>query len=51
MKIRYVGNHVQIRVAATGQTCERGQVITVPDRLGRKLCEQTVWKQVKEKDE
>ncbi len=40
MKLLYSGPHAEIEVAATGQRCERGDVIDVPEDLGKALLEQ-----------
>lgn len=44
MRIRYVGPHKTVEIAATGQTCDRGKTVDVPADLARQLCKQASWK-------
>ncbi|GEM_PF-3930669 len=47
MKIRYVGPHSVVEIAATGQTVERGGTVDVDDDVAEALCLQDCWQQVK----
>jgi hypothetical protein len=51
MKIRYVGPHTSVEIAATRQRVEQGKTVEVPAKVGRELVKQSVWKQVREKKE
>lgn len=44
MRVRYVGPHKTVEIAATGQTCERGKTVDVPADIGRELVKQASWK-------
>lgn len=49
MKIRYVGPHKTVEIAATRQTCDRGQTVNVPADVARELVKQASWKKVSTK--
>lgn len=46
MKIRYVGPHVQVQIAATGQTVDRGETVDVEPDVAKALLKQSSWKKV-----
>ncbi len=47
MKIRYVGPHKQVEIAATGQVCPQGEPVEVKADLARSLLKQASWEKVK----
>jgi hypothetical protein len=49
VKIRYVGPHESVEIAATRQTVENGETVDVPAAVGRSLVKQASWKKVTEK--
>lgn len=51
MKIRYVGPHAEVHIAATGQTAHRGIPLDVAAKVARALLEQVSWERVTEKKE
>lgn len=46
MRVRYVGPHKTVEIAATRQTCDRGQTVDVPADVARQLVKQAAWKKV-----
>ena len=51
MKVRYVGPHAEVTIAATGQTVARGDTVEVDTVLARALCEQATWQPVRPRKE
>lgn len=51
MKIRYVGPHESVEIAATGQTVERGGTVDVHQTLARQLVKQAAWEKASVKNE
>lgn len=51
MKVRYVGPHAEVTIAATGQTVARGDTVEVSARLAAALCEQATWEPVRARKE
>lgn len=51
MKIRYVGPHQTVEIAATGQICPKGETVDVKADLARSLVKQASWEKVKPKPE
>lgn len=46
MKIRYVGPHTEVTIAATGQKVARGKTVEVSAAVGKSLSAQSDWKKV-----
>jgi hypothetical protein len=46
MKVRYVGPHASVEIAATRQIAENGKTVEVPAEIGRELVKQASWKKV-----
>jgi hypothetical protein len=51
VKVRYVGIHNKVEIAAIRQFVERGKTIDVPADVGRALVKQASWKKVATKKE
>jgi len=47
MNVKYVGSDKGLQIAATGQVVDPGDVVEVPDALGKNLIEQDIWEPVK----
>ena len=45
MHVVYSGPIDSVEIAELGLTAPRGKVVEVPDELGKRLCEQSVWEQ------
>ena len=43
MRITYIGPQRARVVASTGQKCDRGESIDVPDSVGERLVRQSAW--------
>jgi len=51
MNVKYVGSDKGLQIAATGQVVDPGDVVEVPDDLGKNLCEQDIWEKAPTKKE
>lgn len=51
MRIKYVGPHQTVTIAATGQTAERGKPLDVDAQTANRLLDQAYWKRATRKKE
>lgn len=50
MRVTYTGPHDEVEIAATGQTCKRGESVDVPAEIAKSLTEQSDWSAAKTKE-
>lgn len=47
MKVKYIGPHTEVEIAASGDVVKRGETATVSKELGESLClQEDNWKAV-----
>jgi hypothetical protein len=46
VKLRYLGPHAEVEIAATGQTVKRGATVDVDTEIAKQLIAQKSWKKV-----
>lgn len=49
MRVKYVGPHAEVEIAATGDFCKAGETVKVPDEVGESLVEQDTWEKAADK--